>query len=361
MSNGVPAHKVAPYMRLRDNIKVNEIKKYYGSENFIPIDIFWTPLHEDETGSKKAIILMLFYFFKSIKIILKNIGELKSTFILSRDPKILFAIVLLRKLFGKKLLPYKIVHVIPEVKKGKFSHWIYKNIDGFLASNKAVKDQCIQKFGISENKFELVNAPIPNYKQDVSKAEARKRINYSSEKPLIVYTGKLGKGVTEMDYHLEAAKALPHYNFLFSGGRKEVVDYFYEKCKSMGIENVTFPGFHNDSTYVRNYQLAADVLLSYYTSKDHNVENSFPQKLTEYMSTGNPVVTPDYPATREVLNEKNVFFVAPENAPSLIQGIKTAVENKELAHQKASLAREAVKQLTFDYRCKLFIDLLLHL
>lgn len=357
ISNGVPAIKVAPYMRLKDNIERSEIQKCYGSQNKIPTEIFWTPLHEDSTGNIKAFVLIFFYFFKSTAIILSNLGKLKSIFILSRDPKVLFTFVLFRKVFGKRIFPYKLVHVIPEVRKGKFSHWIYRNIDAFLASNRAVKDDCIKRFNAKENQFELVNAPIPMYKNEVSKQQARENIQYNLSKPLIVYTGKLGIGVTEMDFHLQAAKALPQYHFLISGGRKEVVEYFYDKCKTMGIDNITFPGFHNDSTFVRNYQLAADVLISYYTRKDHNVENSFPQKLTEYMSTGNPVVTPDYRATREVLTSENVFFVEPENAAALITGIKEAVENKTLAQQKAEKAKEAVKLLTFEHRCKLFLEL----
>jgi len=345
-------------MRLKENIRREDIRKNYGLENDFPIRIFRTPLHEDQHGLLNVLVLVTFYLFISIGLIISNRGKLREVYFLSRDPKILLPLVILRKLFSRKILPYKMVHIMPEIKKGKVSHWIYRNIDGFLASNSAIRDACNRRFGIPLHKFELLLAPIPAYKKEIGKMQARANIGYDSAMPLVVYTGKLGHGLAEIEYYLQAAKALPQYQFLIGGGRKRAVEEYEEICRKRDVRNVHFPGFHNDSTFVRNYQMAADVLVSYYTAKDHNVENSFPQKLTEYMTTGNPVVTPDYAATRDVITSENVFFAAPENADSLIGAIREAVENRELASVKAARAKEAVKTLTFEERCKLFIRLL---
>jgi glycosyltransferase involved in cell wall biosynthesis len=358
VSNGWSALKVAPFMRLKENIRRDEIRASYGLKNYFPVRIFWTPLHEDQHGLVNVLVLVSFYFFVSIGLILSNIGKLKKIFFVSRDPKILIPLVALRMIFTKKILPYKLVHVMPEVKKGKISHWVYRHMDGFLASNSVIRDECNRRFGIPSKKFELLIAPVPEFKDDISKEQARRNIGYDSSKPLIVYTGKLGVGLAEIEYYLQAAAALPEYQFLIGGGRKAAVDAFKAECNKRNIDNILFPGFHNDSTFVRNYQLAADVLLSYYTSKDHNVGNSFPQKLTEYMTTGNPVVTPDYPATQDLITSENAFFVQPENTASLIAGIREAVENKALSSTRAGNAKEAVKTLTFENRCKLFIELM---
>jgi len=355
---GVEVEKIAPSMRLKENIKREDIRKNYGMEHDFPVKIFHTPLHEDQHGLMNVLVLLVYYFFISIGLLFSNAGKLRQVYFLSRDPKLLLWLTLFRKVFSKKILSYKLVHIMPEIKKGKLTRWIYKNIDGFLASNSIIRDNCYKWFGIPAEKFELLLAPIPAYKKEVGKEQARSNIGYHSARPLVVYTGKLGHGLTEIEYYLQAAKALPHYQFLIGGGRKKVVGEYEEICRNRNIQNILFPGFHNDSTFVRNYQLAADVLVSYYTKQDHNVENSFPQKLTEYMTTGNPVVTPDYPATRDVITSDNVFFAEAENASSLIDAIRDAVENKEIAWAKAARAKEAVKTLTFDERCKLFIRFL---
>ena len=123
-----------------------------------------------------------------------------------------------------------------------------------------------------------------------------------------------------------------------------------------GVNNVIFTGFFDDSTFVRNFQIASDVLVSYYTSKDHMIEFNYPQKVNEYLSTGNPVVTPDFPATRDVLNESNVIFVAPDQPAALAKGIRKAVEEKEYAKKIANQAMEDVKHLTFESRTRELLD-----
>ena len=117
-----------------------------------------------------------------------------------------------------------------------------------------------------------------------------------------------------------------------------------------------FTGFFNDSTYVRYYQLAADVLVSYYTSKDHLVEFNYPQKVNEYMTTGNVVVTPDFPATRDVLNERNVIFVKPDDPQALADGLRRAVEDPEHSRRLAIQAKEDLKALTFERRTAEFLS-----
>ena len=126
-------------------------------------------------------------------------------------------------------------------------------------------------------------------------------------------------------------------------------------CESKGVRNVRFTGFMNDSTYVRYYQLAADVLVSYYTAKDHPVEFNYPQKVNEYLTTGNPVVTPDFPATRDVLNKNNVIFVQPDNPADLARGIKLAVQDKELVERITRQASMDIRELSFNHRTAAFI------
>jgi glycosyltransferase involved in cell wall biosynthesis len=211
---------------------------------------------------------------------------------------------------------------------------------------------------LPEEKFSLSLAPVPEYTNDVTKEQARKNIQYNLPDPLIVYTGKLGMDVQEVKYILQAAKILPQYWFLFTGGRASAVSDVKAYCQGEGINNVILTGFLTDSTKIRDYQLAADVLVSYYTSKDHLVEFNYPQKVNEYLSTGNPVITPDHPATRDVLNDSNVFFVQPDSPPALAKGIKQLIEDPVLSSRLASNAKEAIKPLSFPQRAKVWVEFL---
>ena len=70
------------------------------------------------------------------------------------------------------------------------------------------------------------------------------------------------------------------------------------------------------------------------------------------MSTGNPITTPDFPATQDVLNNKNVFFVAPDNEVALAEGIRHLIENPDVSSKLAAQAKEDIKSLTFDSKTK---------
>jgi glycosyltransferase involved in cell wall biosynthesis len=202
-----------------------------------------------------------------------------------------------------------------------------------------------------------MNAPMVDFATtDCSKETAREKINYKEAKPLVVYTGKVGITIAEVGYILDAAAQLPQYRFMFTGGRQKSVDHFRKICDERKLKNVTFTGFLNDVYSVRYYQLAADVLVSYYNTKDHLVDFNYPQKIQEYLSTHNPVVTPDFAATREVINDQNAFLVEPDNPSALVEGIRIAVENKELAGKKAAAAFLTSRKNTFDYRINEFLD-----
>ena len=76
------------------------------------------------------------------------------------------------------------------------------------------------------------------------------------------------------------------------------------------------------------------------------------------MAARRPIVTPDYPATRDILNESNAIFVKPENSASLAAGIKRAVGNSAEAEHVAEQAYQDVQEITFKKRTRVLINFL---
>jgi glycosyltransferase involved in cell wall biosynthesis len=66
------------------------------------------------------------------------------------------------------------------------------------------------------------------------------------------------------------------------------------------------------------------------------------------MVTGNPIITPNYPATRDLLNTNNCFFAEPEDSASLIKTIKEVLENEEKAKLIGQQALKDVQGITFE-------------
>jgi len=344
---GAEVRVVYPYTYMKENIRQNEIRKNYSLKHGVTTHMLWTPLLENSAKSWRFVVMMLAFFFTSLRIAFSTLITGKPAVILSRDAKSLIPVLFLKKLFGKNLR-VKTVFIAAEVKSSKLFTWVMKHTDGVLAGVSTARDAIRKIVPLDENRFTLSLSPVPVSDIQCSKEDARKEIKYASQQPLVVYTGKLGMDVNELRYIFEAAKLLPSYHFMFTGGRASAVEAVRNYCSANGIQNVSFTGFFNEAAYVRYFQLAADVLVSYYTSKDHMVEFNYPAKINEYMTTGNPVVTPDFPATRDVLNDRNVLFVKPDDPLALANGIQKLVEDKALAARLAEQARLDVQHLTFD-------------
>jgi glycosyltransferase involved in cell wall biosynthesis len=357
-SAGADVTLIHPYHFMKENIDEKDIPKSYGITSPVKFKMLQTPLSNNSPRWWKLTVLAFSLFFVSMKIIFLNRKELKKCFFIGRDNKSLLPIMLLHKFFGLRKI--NIINTVHEVKKGKLNEWMYKNYDGVLVTTASAKNKLVNDYHVAEAKIERLTSPVSNSNYQVSKEEARKKINYLETNPLVVYTGKLGKGIRELDYIMDAAAALPHYKFILTGGKQEVVNYFENICKDKNIQNVIFPGFMDDSTFISYYQLAADVLVSYYTKEDHMVEYNFPQKLIEYMHTHNPIVTPDFPATHDVINPSNAIIVEPDNIDSFIDGIKKAIENKVASKALALKAWNDVQQFSSEKRAKHLRDFLIN-
>ena len=352
---GADVTLVFPYVYMKENLSLKEVHACYSTANNFRLRMLYTPLTLQTPKFFRSSILLFAFFTATLHILFKNSGNLKNVIIISGDSLPLVPVLVMKKIFGK-MFPVRVVLQLHELKKGRMHRWVYRACSGLMPNVGFAKDILHREETIPDAKMLVMNAPMIDFtRTDCTKEEARRKINYVSTVPLVVYTGKVGKGIAELDLILQAASILTQYHFVFTGGKNTAVEYFREWCAAHNIQNVTWTGFFNDINMIRYYQLAADVLVSYYTSKDHLVEFNYPQKLQEYFSTRNPTVTPDFEATRSVVNSGNAFIVPPDDAEALAKGIREAIENKLLAAQKAEAAFQASRKNTFDYRVKEFM------
>ena len=285
--------------------------------------------------------------------------SLKDVFFISRSSQGLLPITVAKKLLGVRTGAW-IIPWAHEVKRDAKYKWLYRNSDGIIGTNSAITSDISSEYSIPKAKLAESLNPVSDYqlRTRFSRDEAREQLGLNVAQPLIVYTGKLAVGVAEVDYILEAARQLPQYRFLFTGGRDKAVSHFRQYCDDHGISNATFTGFISRYIDVRKYQFAADVLVSYYSPKDHDVRYNLPNKICEYMLTKNVIVTPDYPATRDILDEQNAFFVEPENPRALTEGLTYIINHPKRATQLAEKALQTVQELTYRKRAAFLVNFL---
>lgn len=336
---------IAPFVYREDNLKKRKVLGLYGVEDKFKVRYLPTPFSSDIDGKPKLLLILILNSLLFLWISLKSFIQKKEILIISRSPILLYPFLKMRTIFNSRV---KIISWIHEIKKNKADQYVYKNADFLWGTNSAITIDLKNLFHIPDEMLGVTNNPVTEsqVKAKISKNEARQIIDIHKS-PLIVYTGKLFIDQLEVRYLFDAAKELPHYTFLFTGGKPNVIKHYKDWCTKNKMSNVVLVGYLHDYTQLKYYQQAADVLVSYYTCKEHDVRYNLPQKIVEYMLTGNPIVTPNFEATRDVLNEENAIFVEPENLESLKGGLIEAVENRDVSEKKAKIALENAQNYTF--------------
>ena len=354
---GCNVEMITPYVYRPDNMRRDEIFDFYGVETPFRLTILRTPFVDHMRAIVVLPVMLAFVLLATLRILVVNRGELADTVVISRTPDLLLPVLVLKRLFRMRRGPLVVTWAHELIFRRRYE-WVYRNSDAVVGTNSAITEDLVSKLGIAKERTAISLNPISEsqLRGRVSRDAARAALGLNVERPLVVYTGKVGVGIREIAYILEAAAMLPDYQFLFTGGKPEAVRHYKEQCERRGIRNVTFVGFLHDYSQVRNYQAASDVLVSYYTTEDHMTRYNLPNKICEYMLSGSPIVSCDFPATRDVLNANNAIFVAPESADELVRGIRLAVENGELARAVAERAYQDVRQMTFRRRAESLVS-----
>jgi len=107
---------------------------------------------------------------------------------------------------------------------------------------------------------------------------------------------------------------------------------------------------------IPKYLKSADVLVLPNSAKSTiSLLYTSPMKLFEYMASCRPIIASDLPALREILNSKNSFLVAPDNARSLADGIRKILGDNDLAETISDQAAHDVLQYTWQKRASFIL------
>ncbi len=249
---------------------------------------------------------------------------------------------------------YLEVHDLP----AKIKYW-HK-----LAFKKAIKIIVLTKFlkqglieaGVAGEKIVVAAdaVDLDEFKVDAPPDETRRSLSLPPNKKIIAYCGNITfhewKGV---DVLSKALKYLPKevYGLLIGGQETKIK----ELKKLFNGENLILTG-QIDYRKVPLYLAAADVLVL--PNKKGNVNSEYytsPLKLFEYMASRKPIVASDLPSIREVLNETNAILVEPDNARALADGIKSVLDNNDLAEKITRQAYVDVQSHTWRKRAEMIL------
>jgi len=242
-----------------------------------------------------------------------------------------------------------------------------------LAFNKFKNSRCLIRFstnsrslgnmytrlGLPEEKLIVAHngVDLERFEGVSTKLEAREQLNLPINKKIVCYSGNIytGRGIEQL---IDVALELKDVLFLVVGGLEHDIEIYRNISRKKNAKNFKLIGFVSHKM-VPYYLLSADVLVMPYTSGmtiqggTKAVEFTSPIKLFEYMASCRPIVATELPAITEILrNSINAIIVKPDGIDSLVDGIRRALEDIELASRISLQAANDVKKYTWEERVK---------
>jgi glycosyltransferase involved in cell wall biosynthesis len=209
---------------------------------------------------------------------------------------------------------------------------------------------------------EVIIAPdgvdLERYKDKFTPSQARMKLGLE-DRFTAVYSGGFYEG-RGLDTLIILAQKFPHIQFVWVGGKEDIVRMWQKKIANNGIENILLTGFVNNKD-IPLYQYAAEVLLMPYgkaisgSSGGNIADVSSPMKMFEYMAAGRAILSSDIPVLREVLTDQNALFYEPENIDDLKKKFSDLLENDTLRRKLSVQSMKDVQQYSWGTRMRRII------
>lgn len=343
--NGVNVELIVP--KRRNHIKDDIFTYYHTRNNFTFrylkfIDFFsWSWLNHKIGFTLNILEFLLLTLF--LKIVKQNI-------IYTRSPEIAW-------LFGVR--GYKTFfecHQLPKKKSWLFSFFI-KKINTIVTISNGLKQDLADDYAYPADK--ILTAPdgvdLETFDIKITKQEARAQLDLPIDIKIVLYTGHLfaWKGV---DTLAEASKDLSEEIRIYAlgGDAKEINEF---NSRNPGHRVINIPSVPRESVAI--WLKAADLLVLPNSAKEKISEKyTSPLKLFEYMASGTPIIASDLPSIREILDENNSVLFKPDDAASLKNNIKTAM-NIDSITKSAQCGNNIPHEYTWFSRSKKIIKRIL--
>ena len=254
--------------------------------------------------------------------------------------------------FLRKKMPFVYeAHLEPDI----ISRWIERrillhgNCRGLVVITRALKKRYLELFPFfPEEKITVLHdAADP----EISGSTAKAVLRGNAEEIKIGYAGSLFPGKC-METILPLAKSCPQYRFHIVGGTEYWVDFWKKQAQEIGVDNLVFYGFVENSK-LGDYYRAFDISIlpfsrNVYIGKSKRVnigQWTSPLKLFEAMAYGKPILVSRLATIEEVMTDGvDCVMVEPDNIVQWAQKLETLCEDAQMQEKIGNAAREKLER-----------------
>lgn len=258
----------------------------------------------------------------------------------TRDIMLALVAVLMGKTVGYE------AHKMPV---GKVAQWIFRYVAKFrcfrlVCISEALSFAYIEKYSLSALTVLTAHDGVfpeqyPTH-SEVERIGIRRQLGLPLDKILILHTGSLYKGGTEI-FKRVAKHGGDDVIFVHVGGSENECENLRLDFVRSNIQNIMLVP-HRNRDMVRKYQQSADVLLYVNLRSSPIYWCTSPLKLFEYMATSVPMVASSVGSVAEVINNENAFCFDPDVDGSVESAFDMCRLDPVVAERRARKARSDV-------------------
>ncbi|MDO8590457.1 MAG: glycosyltransferase family 4 protein, partial [bacterium] len=245
---------------------------------------------------------------------------------------------------------------------------LLKRAKRIVTVNSIIKNDFVRAGFRAENILVAPNGvDLSLFSGNESKKELRTVFGLPLDAKIIAYVGKyktmgMDKGVNELVRAFGSLYSLKkEAHLLIVGLSDDEKDELSAVFEQIGIPNQarSLVG-HVSQAEVAKFMKASDVLVMNYPNTPYYANFMSPMKMFEYMASGQPIVTSDLPAIREILNEETAVFVEPDDQASLEKGILKILLDETFGKKLADEAYKRVLNYTWKKRAERILGFIRH-
>ncbi len=252
------------------------------------------------------------------------------------------------------------VHSFPD-RLRRVHYGVYLKVKKYVVLTSFLKKKIVDDFNISEENIIISPDAVDLEKFDIqiSKKEAREKLNLPLDKKIVMYTGKFktmnnDKGIKII---LESLKLLDRkILFVAIGGSQEDIKYYTDVSINFDVSDKVIFINHVFQKKLALYQKASDILLMPFPNIKHYAFFMSPLKMFEYMASKRPIIASNLPSIIEILNDENSVLIDPDNFKKLAEAINYTLQNNSFVNRISKQAYVDVKKYTWEKRVKKIIN-----
>jgi len=354
---GCPVELVSLKIRLEfdEPTKHKPLNDVYAIRTPFPIHLLRSGLRQESRNSAIGVARLIRYsaFAARYAASLDRGDELIFYF---KNPRLIEPLSLVRATSRRRIQLVMELHALPNA---RIRRALLRSVDFIVSNHPQLTADTLELEPLLAPKIESFHQGVDVATLDARRMPqpaARHELGLPVDARLVVYTGKVNTEWREIDCLLEAAKHFDRQTKLvIVGGREDQIPPLRDRLVEANRDRVMFTGFVEPSR-AQLYQLAADILVTYYTYDKPLLEYVSPGKLFEYMAARRPIVSADHPALRDVLTDDHAAFVAPEHPRELAAAVRRLLADPAERARLAHNAFELAQSYTWRARADRFLD-----